>query len=123
MRFFHRDGHIYEIETAEPSREISLLSRFLANTIYNPSIRFSYRYRQLQKYDLAELKRAVQSALAHDDDVLTQFASKEELLGFLVARNPSTLSPISSGRARVRGVLPNQSLERPGLDGLGRFAG
>ena len=83
MRFFHRDGHIYEIETAEPLARISLLSRFLANTIYNPSIRFSYRYRQLQKYDLAELKRAVQSALAHDDDVLTQFASKEELLSLL----------------------------------------
>ncbi len=77
--FFHQDGNRYEVAVAEGQRPLSLLSRVLAATVYNPRIMVLYEYRQLGPYRVDELRRAVVDAIDKDDDVLTQFHTADEL--------------------------------------------
>jgi hypothetical protein len=74
------DGFVYEIESAQPERPLGAASKFLAMTVYNPSLQFRYRYRKLGEYVLAELQDAVGAAIREDDDMLTQFEDEDELL-------------------------------------------
>jgi hypothetical protein len=56
----------------------SLLDRLQAE-VYNPSREFPVSYSQLRHYQFAELQRAYLDAVAHDDDILTQFVEADEL--------------------------------------------
>jgi hypothetical protein len=56
----------------------SLFDRLLAE-LYNPSREFPVSYSQLRPYEFAELQRAYLDAVAHDDDILTQFVEADEL--------------------------------------------
>jgi len=79
VSLFHRDGHRYEVASALPARPLPRLSKLLAATIYNPRLTVRYEYRSLGRYELAELKRALLTAIDRDDDVLTQFHEAEDL--------------------------------------------
>jgi len=79
VSFFHRDGHRYEVLSATPLRSLLPLSRLLAATIYNPRFTVRYDYRSAGTYELADLTRALGSAIDKDDDVLTQFREAGEL--------------------------------------------
>jgi hypothetical protein len=85
VRFFHSDGFVYEIESATPERPLGAVSKFLAMTVYNPSLQFRYSYRRLGEYALEELRNAVGAAIREDDDILTQFEEEDELLRRLAA--------------------------------------
>lgn len=73
VTFFHRDGQRYEIVSGTPDRTMGFLSGALARTVFNPRIRVRYEYRVVGPYALAELQRALRSAIDADDDSLTQF--------------------------------------------------
>ena len=81
--FFHRDGNAYEVEQALPEKRLGALSSFLARTIYNPTVTVRYRYRSSGPYSVDELRAAVQGAIGEDDDVLTQFRERAELMALL----------------------------------------
>lgn len=51
----------------------------LANTVYNPSLMVTVVWRAPAAYDVEELKGAYASAVKRDDDILTQFVSRQEL--------------------------------------------
>jgi hypothetical protein len=85
VRFFHINGFVYEIESAEPDRPLGKISKILASTLYNPWLRLKYSYRQVAEYSLEQLRTAVANAIRQDDDVLTQFEDEAELLRRLSA--------------------------------------
>jgi len=58
--------------------KFSLLDRLLAE-VYNPVREFAVSYSQLRSYAFAELQGAYLDAVAHDDDILTQFVESDEL--------------------------------------------
>ena len=77
VSFFHRDGTRYEVLTATPTRWMP--PKFLALTIYNPSIVVQYDYRSVGQYEVDDLKQALADAIDRDDDILTQFHEADEL--------------------------------------------
>ena len=79
VRFFHRDGHCYEVRSAVPAEPLLPLSKLLANTVYNPRLTVRYEYVSRGPYDLSELRQAVSDAIDNDDDILTQFHEADEL--------------------------------------------
>lgn len=80
VRFFHRDGSVYEVESAIPERELGLVSKLLAYTIFNPRLSIRYEYCRRGPYELGSLAAAVAEAIEKDDDILTQFADRDDLL-------------------------------------------
>jgi hypothetical protein len=85
VRFFHSDGSVYEIESAEPERPLGAVSKALAMTVYNPWLQLKYKYREISRYSVEELRSAVAQAIREDDDVLTQFEDENELIRQLSA--------------------------------------
>ena len=77
VTFFHRDGTRYEMLTATPTKWMP--PKFLALTIYNPSILVQYDYRSVGPYEVDDLKQALADAIDRDDDILTQFHEADEL--------------------------------------------
>src|SRR6188768_964762 len=63
VRFFHSDGVVYEIESAEPERRLGRLSKILATTVYNPWLWLKYTYRKVGEYSVEELRDAVAAAI------------------------------------------------------------
>jgi hypothetical protein len=57
----------------------------LANTVYNPRLSVTALWRDPAAYDVAELKGAYSKAVQQDDDILTQFVSRAELLRKIAA--------------------------------------
>ncbi|GMU66807.1 MAG: hypothetical protein AMXMBFR36_30810 [Acidobacteriota bacterium] len=80
VRFFHRDGSLYEVESALPERELGLISKALAYTIFNPRLYIRYQYRRRGSYEIGTFAAAVAEAIEKDDDILTQFADRDVLL-------------------------------------------
>lgn len=80
VRFFHRDGSVYEVESAIPERRLGLISKVLAYTVFNPRLSIRYQYRRGAPYELSALAGAVAEAIEKDDDILTQFAEREDVL-------------------------------------------
>jgi hypothetical protein len=83
VRFFHSDGFVYEVESADPERPLGALSKILAMTVYNPWLQLKYTYRKVVAYSLEELKGAVAAAIREDDDILTQFEDESALMNEL----------------------------------------
>lgn len=79
VNLFHHDGNRYEVAAAEAARPLSVLSRVLATTVYNPQIAVRYEYRNCGPYRVDELRDSVAAAIDKDDDVLTQFHTADEL--------------------------------------------
>ena len=77
VTFFHRDGTRYEMLTATPAQWMP--PKFLALTIYNPSVLVRYDYRSVGPYEVDDLKQALADAIDQDDDILTQFHEADEL--------------------------------------------
>jgi hypothetical protein len=80
VRFFHRDGHVYTAADVRPPRKLGFVDRVLAITVYNPSMEFMIDYERGVPYTLADLQRAIATAISEDDDVFTQFHECDELL-------------------------------------------
>ena len=79
VRFFHRDGHCYEVASAFPATALLPLSKLLANTFYNPRLVVQYQYAPRGRYDVRDLREALGNASDKDDDILTQFRDADEL--------------------------------------------
>ena len=87
VKLYHRNGYVYEVETAKPEEELPPLSKVLAATLHNPTIKVLYEYRSNGFYQLIDLKKAIDQAIDADDDVLTQFHEAEELHAMVAKAN------------------------------------
>lgn len=87
VQFFNRDGFIYMVEIVIPERHLGYLSKLFSRTIYNPTLSFEYTYLKLRKYEVSELQTAIRKSLELDDDILTQYYDKDEVLHLLSTSN------------------------------------
>ena len=71
-------GAAWNFRFERAGKAYSWLDRVLAE-IYNPIKEVSVVWARLESYEIAELRNAYLDALAHDDDILTQFVEAEEL--------------------------------------------
>ncbi|GAB5471903.1 MAG: hypothetical protein Mars2KO_00020 [Maribacter sp.] len=55
------------------------LTRFLANTFYNPIVDIKTNWTLMDKYTLEELKKEISDCIDDDDDILTQFIESDDL--------------------------------------------
>ena len=79
VKIYHRNGYVYEVESATSEEPLAPMSKLLAATIYNPTFNVQYAYRSTGFYKLDDLKQALHAAIDKDDDVLTQFHEAGEL--------------------------------------------
>ena len=70
-------GNVWEFRFRH-AKEYSSLAKLLAQ-FYNPVKPISLTWHQHRTYELSELQKAYLEALAHDDDILTQFVEEDEL--------------------------------------------
>jgi hypothetical protein len=52
---------------------------FLARTIYNPIVKVPVAYERVGEYSIGEIKEKILSYLPRDDDILTQFLTRDEI--------------------------------------------
>ena len=57
----------------------SLLTKLLANTFYNPTIKVERTWSKIGRYELSELIEKINRCIDLDDDVLTQFIEASKL--------------------------------------------
>ena len=75
---YDSEGMAWGFHFVGRKEKFSMLDRLLAE-VYNPSRQFPVSYSQLRSYQFAELQRVYIDAVAHDDDILTQFVEANEL--------------------------------------------
>ena len=75
---YDSEGAAWGFHYVGRKQKFSLFDRLLAE-VYNPSREFPVSYSKLRGYQFAELQGAYLDAVAHDDDILTQFVEAGEL--------------------------------------------
>ncbi len=64
---------IWNLEQKTTEFKNTKWNRFLAKTIYNPSFEVVLFWKQINTYELEELKAKIKNCIEKDDDMLTQF--------------------------------------------------
>lgn len=82
--FYHRDGQRYEVTSAETDLPRGRFARLLMTLgVSDPVVYVRYTYTATGTYDVTELREAVAAEIRADDDVMTQFYEREDLLSEL----------------------------------------
>lgn len=79
VKIYHRNGYLYEVESAKTENPLPPMSKLLAATFYNPRLIAQYEYRSTGFYQLDDLRKVLHDAIYKDPDVLTQFHGADEL--------------------------------------------
>ena len=76
--FYDSDGFVWNSRLERPALNRGFWSR-VATNFYNPSQQVDVKWTRVRQYSFEELRAAYIQALERDDDILTQFAEREEL--------------------------------------------
>lgn len=76
---YDRLGGRWRVKEVVAPYPVTRWTKFLANTFFNPRVHVELRWERVAGYEYPEFQRAVQAAVGRDDDVLTQFISKQRL--------------------------------------------
>jgi len=79
-RYFSASGLCHRVSRLVTEKPLSLLERALAATIYNPWIDARVEYDAPRPYEIDELRALLVEAVKDDDDILTQWREKSDLL-------------------------------------------
>jgi hypothetical protein len=77
---FDAAGGAWGFRYERPHGGFSFVRRLLTKTVSNPTREVALFWTHLRPYPLSELRDAYLDAIEHDDDILTQFVEREELL-------------------------------------------
>jgi hypothetical protein len=77
--YYDKDGFKWTSAIYSRKFKPSFLTKLLANTFYNPTIKVERTWTKIGRYELSELKEEVNHCIDLDDDVLTQFIGASEL--------------------------------------------
>jgi hypothetical protein len=77
--YYDRNGLKWTSSIYSPKYKRTLLTRLLANTFYNPTIKVERTWEEIGPYKLAELIEKVNHYIDLDDDILTQFSEGSKL--------------------------------------------
>ena len=73
------NGDKWTYELISDNVKNNFLTRLLANTFYNPSIKVYPKWFKIEKYKLHELKIEINKCVDRDDDILTQYIESDRL--------------------------------------------
>jgi hypothetical protein len=73
FRGYDRNGSTWKVRTIESRYKITGLTKFLAYTVYNPSIKVTLTWAIGREYKIDDLKKGINKQVDKDDDTLTQF--------------------------------------------------
>jgi|GEM_PF-6539080 len=76
VRYFDENGIIWKTTKISSEYPNNIWTRFLAYTIYNPTIKVDVNWSK-ESYKLEALKNDIKFQIDKDDDILTQFAEGE----------------------------------------------
>ncbi|MBJ2176516.1 hypothetical protein JBL43_19870 [Aureibaculum sp. A20] len=76
---FDGNGQKWTYEFTSDKVNDKFLTRFLANTFYNPIVDIKTNWTLMDKYTLEELKKEISECIDDDDDILTQFIESDDL--------------------------------------------
>lgn len=76
---FDGNGQKWTYEFTSDKVSDKFLTRFLANTFYNPIVDIKTNWTLMDKYTLEELKKEISDCIDDDDDILTQFIESDDL--------------------------------------------
>jgi hypothetical protein len=79
IRAYDSIGFIWIVEDVQTSFKINRLSKFLAFSIYNPSLEVSLSWKKWKNYGLEELKYDLKKRVDQDDDIITQFFDSDTI--------------------------------------------
>ena len=77
--YFDKDGVKWTLAIYSRKFKPSFLTKLLANTFYNPTIKVERTWTKIGRYELSELIEKVNHCIDLDDDVLTQFIDASQL--------------------------------------------
>lgn len=77
--YYDKDGMQWTSSIYSQKYKPTLLTKLLASTFYNPTIKVERTWAQIGRYELPELIKQVIHCMDLDDDVLTQFIGASEL--------------------------------------------
>lgn len=77
LELFSVDGSIWKLEQFGNKFRDTIITRFLAKTVYNPTYTVTLNWIKIGVYKLDELKQKICDCIQKDDDILTQFVSAE----------------------------------------------
>ena len=72
-RYYDKDGFIWTSSIYSQKYKPTLLTKLLANTFYNPTIKVDRTWIKIGRYELSELKEKINHCIDLDADILTQF--------------------------------------------------
>ena len=72
LRAYGQNHTLWTITNVDSSYKLTILTKFLAHTFYNPRVRVILTWAK-SDFKLAELKKDIKRSIDKDDDVLTQF--------------------------------------------------
>ncbi len=76
---YDSEGKVWELKLDSDKIKDNIITRLLANTIYNPKINVIPKWSILREYELSELKSLLKNFVEKDDDIFTQFVEAEIL--------------------------------------------
>lgn len=82
-RFFTVGGMCHRISRIVPNRPISFVEGLAARLVFNRWLMATIEYDAGERYDFEALRRLLVAAVKDDDDILTQWREKTELLAML----------------------------------------
>jgi len=84
-QFIGYDFGLIKWRRCYPVVAVSPWRRLLAYTVYNPELDVRAQWHRIGDYKIEELRSVFLAAVEHDDDVLTQFVERDELIERLKA--------------------------------------
>jgi hypothetical protein len=79
-RFFAPDGRVHKVRRLVTEEPIGMLARVLCRVGYNPWRKARVEYESVEAFELSELSGGLRVAIEEDDDILTQWVEKHDLL-------------------------------------------
>lgn len=79
-KLYDKNGNIWTFAFVNANIKDNSLTRFLANTVYNPGINVDLDWKLIGKHNIVSLKQDLFNAIDKDnDDIITQFEESETI--------------------------------------------
>lgn len=80
---FDSDGRKWKFKLTSEKINDNLITRFLANTFYNPTVDVIPEWKKINSFEIEEIKSKLITCIEKDDDILTQFIDSDEIKNYI----------------------------------------
>lgn len=84
---FDSDGKKWKFELTSEKITDNFMTRFLANTFYNPTVDVIPKWKMISEFEIDEIKNELIKCIEKDDDILTQFVDAKKIKNLINEAN------------------------------------